>query len=365
VYEQTLLSIANEEMEPCSMEAEASVDDGSEHGSVKSNSLKSDSTVQESAFAQHDFASDHARFHDTDDKLCGNNGMTECLPCECTSDCVCPASGISVKNLSGDTEANVPLHDERTDIIDEDVDIAEIGYSAADVVLSFNGEDIAVSIGSRHEFPHFGADVEASANNERHISLAIDSGGSPGEISSTTTTSRSSVDTDDSVDFGGYTINRVRSDDSDGVEHGSAAAASSEMIRDTDDQEEGMLTSRRMERARRKRLHSFLRQSSSSDSTETESDSASEPDSENASKTSRLDIGEDPAVAMLPVDSWKPVSEIFRRQIGGLQRLQNTNHHNFTRRVGGSTQLVRRLMLYDKFEVHDGCINALHFNESG
>lgn len=180
-----------------------------------------------------------------------------------------------------------------------------------------------------------------------------------------TTASSASGETDDSVEFGGYTVNRITSDNSDS-DSAVRASSTADAVHDSDDQDESMAISRRMERARRKRLHSLLRQSSSSsDNVATDSDSSGEPDEDIDAKSSRLDVAEETAAVELPADTWRPVIEIFRRQIGGIGRQQNRCHHCFTRRVGGSVRLVSKLMPYDKHEVHDGCVNALHFNETG
>jgi len=116
----------------------------------------------------------------------------------------------------------------------------------------------------------------------------------------------------------------------------------------------------REERARRKRLRSFLRRSSSSGSPSTSSGSEAESDVE--AKTSRLDVCEEGF--QLPADKWKPLSEVMERQYG---RLRGRQRHPvvFTRHAGGSVGLANRLTLYAKHIVHEGCVNALHFNESG
>jgi hypothetical protein len=62
-------------------------------------------------------------------------------------------------------------------------------------------------------------------------------------------------------------------------------------------------------------------------------------------------------------DTWHSMSEICQREIGGFHR--NFGALNFASRVGASVQLVRRLILSSKLEGHTGCVNALHFNESG
>lgn len=173
--------------------------------------------------------------------------------------------------------------------------------------------------------------------------------------SSLSTSSTSSPDTDESEQFGGYTVNHVESD-SDDMEHrgestADAAAAGAES---------GHTRVSREERARRKRQRSFLRRSSSSDSPTSSSSSEAESDIE--AKTSRLDVCAEGF--QLPVDKWKPLSEVVERQYGRL-RGRPRNPVIFTQHAGGSVALANRLTLYSKHEVHEGCVNALHFNESG
>ena len=65
-----------------------------------------------------------------------------------------------------------------------------------------------------------------------------------------------------------------------------------------------------------------------------------------------------------PADTWCPVREIRQREIGyGAQRMPTSQV--FVQHTGGSVQLVQRLKLQHKLEHHDGCVNCLHFNESG
>lgn len=51
--------------------------------------------------------------------------------------------------------------------------------------------------------------------------------------------------------------------------------------------------------------------------------------------------------------------EIWRRELGLSLR------HQFTRRVGGSEALVKRLDEYGKLRGHKGCVNTVHFNPTG
>jgi len=60
-----------------------------------------------------------------------------------------------------------------------------------------------------------------------------------------------------------------------------------------------------------------------------------------------------------PPDTWHPLIELRRRELG------RTSAPLFSSRAGGSVELARRLTLYHKLDQHAGCVNALHFNESG
>jgi hypothetical protein len=62
-------------------------------------------------------------------------------------------------------------------------------------------------------------------------------------------------------------------------------------------------------------------------------------------------------------DTWHIMSETRQREIGGLRR--HFGACNFANQAGASIQLVKRLKLSSKLDGHTGCVNALHFNESG
>jgi len=175
--------------------------------------------------------------------------------------------------------------------------------------------------------------------------------------SSPSTSSTSSPDTDESDQFGGYTVNAVDSD-SDNAERRGESTANSQPGASAESGSHTRVS--REERARRKRLRSFLRRSSSSNSPSSSSDSEAESDVE--AKTSRLDVGEESF--QLPADKWKPLREVVERQYGRL-RGRPQNPVIFTQHAGGSVALANRLTLYAKHNVHEGCVNALHFNESG
>lgn len=54
------------------------------------------------------------------------------------------------------------------------------------------------------------------------------------------------------------------------------------------------------------------------------------------------------------------LSEIWRRELGCFSQ-----PHQFTRRVGGSEALIKRLDRYGKLNGHNGCVNTVYFNPSG
>ena len=59
--------------------------------------------------------------------------------------------------------------------------------------------------------------------------------------------------------------------------------------------------------------------------------------------------------------SWNPVIAQRRREVV----VGRAAVAQFTCQASGSLSLVRRLELYSKLDGHTGCVNALHFNESG
>jgi len=59
--------------------------------------------------------------------------------------------------------------------------------------------------------------------------------------------------------------------------------------------------------------------------------------------------------------SWNPVIAQRRREVV----VGRAAVAQFTCQASGSLSLVRRLQLYSKLDGHTGCVNALHFNESG
>jgi len=197
--------------------------------------------------------------------------------------------------------------------------------------------------------------TDSKAVSAEVVSASAENRGDAGSSSSSSTSSTSSPSTDESDQFGGYTVNLVDSGSDDSEQRRESTADTTSAAA-----EAGHTRTSREERARRKRQRSFLRTSSSSDSPTSSSSSEAESDIE--AKTSRLDVCEEGF--QLPADSWKPMKEVVERQYGRL-RGRPRNPVIFSQRAGGSVALANRLTLYAKHEVHEGCVNALHFNESG
>lgn len=63
------------------------------------------------------------------------------------------------------------------------------------------------------------------------------------------------------------------------------------------------------------------------------------------------------------VDPWKPLEAIKDRELGFHNRMSGSEM--FQIKAGASLNLVKRLELFTKLEGHDGCVNALHFNQNG
>jgi len=60
-------------------------------------------------------------------------------------------------------------------------------------------------------------------------------------------------------------------------------------------------------------------------------------------------------------DGWNPAKMVHRREVGS----GRTPPAQFACQASASIALVRRLALYSKLDAHTGCVNALHFNDSG
>jgi len=202
-----------------------------------------------------------------------------------------------------------------------------------------------------------GCDAVANSKTvpEQTMSVVAENRSDSSSSTSPSTSTTSSPGTDESDQFGGYTVNHVDSDSEETEQRGETTADAQDA-----GTESGHTRVSREDRARRKRQRSFLRRSSSSDSPTSSSSSEAESDVE--AKTSRLDVCEEGF--QLPADNWKPMSEVVSRQYGRL-RGRPRNPVIFTQHAGGSVTLANRLTLYAKHEIHEGCVNALHFNESG
>jgi len=197
--------------------------------------------------------------------------------------------------------------------------------------------------------------TDSRSVSEQPVPSSAENRSGTSNSSSSSTSSTSSPDTDESDQFGGYTVNHVGTDSDDADQRGETTTDAQGAGTDS-----GQTRASREERARRKRQRSFFRHSSSSDSPT--SSSSSEEESDVEAKTSRLDV--DAEGFQLPADKWKPLNEVTERQFGRLSG-RPRNPSLFTQRAGGSVALTNRLTLYAKHEVHEGCVNALHFNESG
>jgi len=60
----------------------------------------------------------------------------------------------------------------------------------------------------------------------------------------------------------------------------------------------------------------------------------------------------------LPPNSWMAVKELQKRQLG-------QNSYTWTNKVRASVGMVRRFRINWELKKHQGCVNALHFNQSG
>lgn len=73
------------------------------------------------------------------------------------------------------------------------------------------------------------------------------------------------------------------------------------------------------------------------------------------------DVRQEDLEKFLPRDSWQLARELRNREIC----LAKVGVNSFNRRCVGSVNFVRRLQLKQRLEKHEGCVNALHFNQSG
>lgn len=81
---------------------------------------------------------------------------------------------------------------------------------------------------------------------------------------------------------------------------------------------------------------------------DTVSSSAPIPGEENGEENSALDS-----------KSWPLVRSLCSRQLGLICPV------NFTRDASGSVGLLQRMKLQNKLAFHEGCVNTLHFSQSG
>ena len=64
-----------------------------------------------------------------------------------------------------------------------------------------------------------------------------------------------------------------------------------------------------------------------------------------------------------PRDPWSPLLKVRAREWGVNNRTYGAE--KFRADCGASVRLVQRLKRQSKLENHEGCVNALHFNQSG
>lgn len=89
---------------------------------------------------------------------------------------------------------------------------------------------------------------------------------------------------------------------------------------------------------------------------------------EKCSNESNITAVDEPVISATDVysglhlaDGWNPVKAVHRREVGGGRAAPT----QFTCQASASLALVRRLELHSKLDAHTGCVNALHFNDSG
>jgi WD repeat-containing protein 42A len=111
-------------------------------------------------------------------------------------------------------------------------------------------------------------------------------------------------------------------------------------------------------KVRRKR-HLDRRLSSSSDSDD-DTHSISSEKSAKSAKSSDSDTEMD--IDLPPVKQWQLYYDIYKREYGLNPRRPQSI---FRSRLASNLSLVQKLKLQYKLEKHDGCVNALHFNNTG
>ena len=113
-----------------------------------------------------------------------------------------------------------------------------------------------------------------------------------------------------------------------------------------------------------KRRRSRSRSPDSSNQSDAEESSSDDSDAESKdAKSDAEDNYMEGDVTTVPHDPWKPVKEVFHREMGYRSTLPMPLL--FRMKAGSSVNLVQRLELQNKLEQHNGCVNALHFNDSG
>ena len=75
------------------------------------------------------------------------------------------------------------------------------------------------------------------------------------------------------------------------------------------------------------------------------------------------DNDDDGEEVTLPKDPWSPLLQVRARELG--QSHRTYADYKFRANCGASVNLVQRLKKQSQLENHEGCVNALHFNQSG
>ena len=78
---------------------------------------------------------------------------------------------------------------------------------------------------------------------------------------------------------------------------------------------------------------------------------------------SDIDLVDPGDVTSRPKHNWYALQELRRREYGWANRKVQDAH--FRMRTAGSLQMVQRLKQQYRMELHEGCVNALHFNRIG
>ena len=100
-----------------------------------------------------------------------------------------------------------------------------------------------------------------------------------------------------------------------------------------------------------------------SSSSSSSSSSTSGPDINFADSDDDETAGDDESTESTLKDSWHPLFLIRNREFGSGNRMYVSDV--FRAKTNASINLVKRLKRHRKLEHHDGCVNALHFNQTG